>query len=114
FTIDIVARLLGVKGATRPGLLIVGANPWSIAFARMMHEIEIPVLVSDSSWHALAPARQQGLATYHGEILNEAAEHNLDLSPYRMLVAATDNEAYNTLVCNEFAFEIGRDAVYQL
>ena len=31
-----------------------------------------------------------------------------------MLVAASDNEAYNTLVCNEFAHEIGRDSVYQL
>ena len=31
-----------------------------------------------------------------------------------MLVAATENEAYNTLVCNEFAHEIGRDSVYQL
>ena len=31
-----------------------------------------------------------------------------------MLVAATDNEAYNALVCNEFAHEIGRDSVYQL
>jgi len=114
FTVEPVARLLGVKGAVRPGLLIVGANPWSIELARMMQDIETPVMVSDSSWHALAPARQQGLPTYHGEILNEAAEHNLDLSPYRVLVAATHNEAYNTLVCNEFAFEIGRDSVYQL
>ena len=31
-----------------------------------------------------------------------------------VLVAATENEAYNTLVCNEFAHEIGRDSVYQL
>src|SRR5690606_2876565 len=28
--------------------------------------------------------------------------------------AATDNEAYNTLVCAEFAPEIGTDSVYQL
>ena len=31
-----------------------------------------------------------------------------------MLIAATDNEAYNTLVCSEFAPEIGTDRVYQL
>lgn len=114
FTVDPAARLLGLKGTTRPGLLIVGANSWSIALAEMMQEIDAPVMVSDPNWHALAPARRQGVPTYHGEILNEAAEHNLDLSPYRVLVAATDNEAYNALVCNEFAFEIGRDAVYQL
>jgi NhaP-type Na+/H+ or K+/H+ antiporter len=114
FTIDPVARLLGIKGTTRPGLLVVGATPWTIALAGQMHELETPVLVADSSWQRLAQARQKGLPVYHGEILNEATEHNLDLTPYAVLVAATDNEAYNALVCNEFTHEIGRDSVYQL
>ena len=71
-------------------------------------------MMVDASWQRLALARQKGLPFYHGEILNEATEHNLDLTPYAMLVAATENEAYNTLVCNEFAHEIGRDTVFQL
>ena len=62
----------------------------------------------------LGRARLEGLPHYHGEILNEATEHNLDLTPFQVLVAATENEAYNALVCNEFAHEIGRDMVYQL
>ena len=114
FTVDLAARLLGIKGAERPGLLIVGATPWTIALARQMHELETPVTIADSSWERLAPARQRGLPFYHGEILNEATEHNLDLNPFQVLVAATDNEAYNALVCNEFAHEVGRDSVYQL
>lgn len=114
FTVDIVARWLGIKGTTRPGLLIVGSTPWTIALAQQMKDLNTPVLVVDSSWQRLAPARQRGIPFYHGEILNEATEHNLDLTPYQVLVAATDNEAYNALVCNEFAHEIGRDAVYQL
>lgn len=114
FTIDIVARLLNVKGATRPGLLIVGSTPWSIALAQQLEALKTPILVSDQSWKRLGEARKAGLPYYHGEILNESTEHNLDLAPYQVLVAATDNEAYNTLVCNEFAHEIGRDSVYQL
>lgn len=114
FTVDLVARWLKVKGSTRPGLLIVGATPWTVMLAEEMQNLKTPVLITDSSWQRLAPARQKGLPFYHGEILNEATEHNLDLSPYQVLVAATDNEAYNALVCNEFAHEIGRDAVYQL
>lgn len=114
FTVDLVARWLGVKGETRPGLLIVGANSWAIALARQMKEIGTPVLLVDTSWSRLRPARQAGIPTYHGEILNEATEHNLDLVPYQVLVAATENEAYNTLVCSEFAPEIGTDSVYQL
>jgi len=114
FTINLVARLLGVKGVTRPGLLIVGSNAWTIALARQLHELGTPVMVADSSWSRLKPARAAELPTYHGEILNEATEHQLDLTPFQMLVAATDNEAYNTLVCSEFAPEIGTDRVYQL
>ncbi|AKM08183.1 cation:proton antiporter [Pelagerythrobacter marensis] len=114
FTVNLVARLLGVKGTTRPGLLIVGSTPWTIALAHEMQSLKTPVMIVDSSWQRLAAARRAGLPYYHGEILNEATEHNLDLSPFQVLVAATENEAYNTLVCNEFAYEIGRDTVYQL
>ena len=114
FTIDLVARWLGVKGTTRPGLLIVGSTPWTIALAQELQSLKTPVMIVDSSWQRLAPARRASLPYYHGEILNEATEHNLDLTPFQVLVAATDNEAYNTLVCNEFAYEIGRDTVYQL
>jgi NhaP-type Na+/H+ or K+/H+ antiporter len=114
FTIERVARWLGVIGETRPGLLIVGATPWTVALASEIHALGTPVTLADSSWDRLRPARQAGLPTYHGEILNEATEHTLDLSPFQVLVAATDNEAYNTLVCSEFAPEIGTDSVYQL
>ena len=114
FTIDLVARLLKVKGNTRPGLLVVGSTPFSIDLAEKMQALKTPVMIVDSSWQRLAAARRKGLPFYHGEILNEATEHNLDLTPYQVLVAATDNEAYNALVCNEFAYEIGRDSVYQL
>lgn len=114
FSVDFVARLLKVKGESRPGLLIVGSTPWTIALATEMRTLKTPVMVVDPSWQALSAARREGLPFYHGEILNEATEHNLDLTPYQTLVAATDNEAYNALVCNEFAHEIGRDSVYQL
>ena len=114
FTVNIVAKLLKVKGVTRPGVAIVGSTPWSVSLGQMLHSLGTPTLICDSSWSRLAMARRAGLNTYHGEILNEATEHNLDLTPYQTLVAATENEAYNALVCNEFAHEIGRDSVYQL
>ncbi|GAA4642016.1 sodium:proton antiporter [Pontixanthobacter gangjinensis] len=114
FTIDWVAKLLKVKGSTRPGLIIVGSTPWTNALAVQMKELDTPVMMVDPSWQRLGLARKNGLPVYHGEILNEATEHNLDLTPFQVLVAATENEAYNALVCNEFAHEIGRDSVYQL
>ena len=114
FSIGPVARLLGVTGATERGLLIVGSTPWSMALAEQLRQLEVPVTVADTSWQRLAPARRGGIPTYHGEILAEATEDRLDLSEFQVLAATTDNEAYNALVCNEFAPEVGRDNVYQL
>ncbi|MEE4153014.1 MAG: sodium:proton antiporter [Erythrobacter sp.] len=114
FTIDIVAKWLGVKGTSRPGLLLVGSTPWTNALARELQKLGTPIMIADTSWQRLGLARREGLPYFHGEILNEATAHSLDLSPYQALIAATENEAYNTLVCNEFAHEIGRDMVYQL
>jgi NhaP-type Na+/H+ or K+/H+ antiporter len=114
FTIGLAARLLGIRQDDPPGLLIVGSSEWSVALGKLLQELGWPVLVADTSWQRLAVARREGLSVHHGEILNEATEHTLDLTPYRVLVAVTDNEAYNTLVCSEFAPEIGTDSVYQL
>jgi len=114
FSVNLVARLLKVKGDSRPGLLLVGATPWTIALAKELKAVGTPVMIVDQSWQRLGRARLEGLPHYHGEILNEATEHNLDLTPFQVIVAATENEAYNALVCNEFAHEVGRDMVYQL
>lgn len=114
FTIDRVARWLGVKGEALPGLLIVGSTPWTVALAKQVRELGNPVLIADASWRRLKLAKEAGIPAYHGEVLHEEAEHELDLNPFQVLVAATDNEAYNALVCSEFAPEIGSDSVHQL
>lgn len=114
FSVNLVAKALKVKGDSRPGLLLIGSNPWTIELAKELQAVGTPVQIVDQSWQRLGRARLEGLPSYHGEILNEATEHNLDLTPFQVLVAATENEAYNALVCNEFAHEIGRDMVYQL
>ncbi|WCP13798.1 K(+)/H(+) antiporter NhaP2 [Sphingobium sp. AntQ-1] len=114
FSIKPVARWLKVTGASEQGLLIVGATPFTLGLAAQLRQLEVPVTIADNSWQRLAPARHQGIPTYHGEILSEATEERLDLTQFQMLAAATDNEAYNALVCNEFAPEIGRDNVHQL
>ncbi|MGC9420946.1 MAG: sodium:proton antiporter, partial [Rhodovulum sp.] len=48
------------------------------------------------------------------DILSEAAEHSVELVSYGSVVAATDNDAYNTLVATDLAPEFGREHVYQL
>jgi NhaP-type Na+/H+ or K+/H+ antiporter len=114
FTIKPLARRLKVNSVSGKGLLIVGANEWSSALAKEVRKLDIPVTVADTRWHKLAPLRQAGVQTYHGEILSETTEDRLDLGQFQVLVATSDNEAYNTLVCQEFGRDFGRDKVYQL
>ncbi|MBB4609283.1 cation:proton antiporter [Sphingomonas yabuuchiae] len=114
FSIRHVARWLKVTGATQKGLLVVGSTPWSISLARQIQSLGLPVMIVDTSWQRLSAARQAGIETYHGEILAETTEERLDLTQFQVLVATTENEAYNALVCSEFAHDIGRDSVYQL
>lgn len=114
FTIGPVAQLLGLTSRAQPGILIVGATPWSTSLSAHLSRLGVPVLITDTSWQRLTRAREEGVPTYHGEILADGAEEDLDLHDYAVLAAVTDNEAYNALLCNEFAPELGRDAVYQL
>jgi hypothetical protein len=74
----------------------------------------VPVLLADTSQHRLSRARQSGLPTFHGEILAESTDDHIDFGRVQALLATSENEAYNALVCNEFGPELGRDAVYQL
>ena len=45
---------------------------------------------------------------------SETTGERLDLGQFQVLAATSNNEAYNALVCSEFAPLFGRDSVYQL
>lgn len=114
FSIGWLARQLGLALPGPPGVLIVGASRWSIALAGELNKLEIPVTVADRNWHHLTPARRAGIAFFHGEILSEVTEHRLNLNQFGYLLAVTDNDAYNALVCSEFGPILGRTHVFQL
>jgi len=109
-----LAKKLGLASENPHGLLIVGASPWSVELAKLIQELEIPVILSDASWHHLRTARMTGVNTHHGEILSERTEERLELNAISHLLAATANDAYNALVCTRFAPEFGRNKVFQL
>ncbi len=114
FTIGPLAKALGLAARERPGVLIAGASPWSIALAAKLKEMEIPVMVADASWRRLKPARLADVPTYYGEILSEVTEHHLDLNRFGYLLAVSGNEAHNALVSTDLAPELGRAAIYQV
>jgi NhaP-type Na+/H+ or K+/H+ antiporter len=113
-TIGWLARKLGLAAASQNGIIIVGASNWSTDLAIQLKEMNIPVLVADSSWYNMSKARLSGIRTHYGEILSEHAEMELDLSDMGVLLATTSNDAYNAFVCSRFAPELGRNQVFQL
>ncbi len=113
-TLNWLAEKLGLSSKHRDGVLIVGASPWTVELARTLHEMGINVLVADSSWHNLRPARLAGIPVFYGEILSEFAEESVELAHIRTVLAATSNDAYNALVCTALAPEIGQQRVLQL
>ena len=114
FSLGPMARALGLTSKKPPGILIVGASRWTTALAGCLKDADVPVRIADWNYWRLRPARQQGIEIYHGEILSEAAEHTVDMNQYQYLVAATDNDAYNALVCTDFGPEFGRSNVFQI
>jgi NhaP-type Na+/H+ or K+/H+ antiporter len=114
FSIGWIGRRLGLSASGPPGVLIVGATPWSVALAQALQKQDVPVTVTDASWHRLREARLAGVPVYYGEILSENAEFHLDVNRFGALLALTENDAYNALVCSSYAAELGRHRVFQL
>ncbi|SPF80306.1 cation:proton antiporter [Pseudoprimorskyibacter insulae] len=113
FTLSPMARALGVTASSAPGVLIVGGSRWSVKLAEVLQSLELPVMIADTNRARLRMARERNLRTFYGDILSEAAEHRLDFMPYEKIIAATDNDAYNTLVATDLAPEFGRENVFQ-
>ena len=114
FAIGPLAKLLGQSSGGGEGVLIVGANPWSLGLAKALRDMDVGVLIADTNWQRLRVARQDGHNTFYGEVLSENADYSLDHSQFTYLIAATPNDAYNSLVCVEFAPELGRHRVFQV
>jgi len=114
FTLKPFARLLGLTGGDRPGVLLVGGSRFTTGLGQALTSVGVPVLLSDPNHGHLRAARVAGLPTFFGDILSEAAEQHVELVGYSTIVAATDNDAYNTLVTTDLAPEFGRDNVYQV
>lgn len=114
FTLAPFARWLGLAGAETPGVIVLGGSNWTTAFAEALKKADVPVLMIDPNFGHLRAARTAGIATFTGDILSEAAEQRLEFVSYATLLAATDNDAYNTLVTTDLAPEFGREHVYQI
>lgn len=114
FTLAPLARRLGLSGPERPGLLIVGGSPFSLALAQALKKAGVDTLIADTNRQHLTAARHDGIETYYGDILGETAEHQVEFIAYPTVLAASDNDAYNTLVATDLGPDLGREAIWQI
>ncbi len=114
YSLGRLALSLDLSAQRQGGLILAGAGAWSSGLALRLRELQAPVIVADSAWHRLRAARQAGVPVYFGELLSEHAEHSLELGAFSSLLATTNNDAYNALVCARFAPELGRQKIFQL
>src|SRR5699024_9802846 len=114
FSISWLAKKLHLSLEGRPGVIINGSNPFSVGLAKTFLKTKTPVVVVDSSWEDLKVARESGVPFYHGDMLSEQTEYNLDTLPYEYLISATDYHSYNALICTTFMPEYGRTNVFRI
>ncbi|WP_162913237.1 cation:proton antiporter [Rhodospirillaceae bacterium SYSU D60014] len=109
-----LSRFLGLASERPPGLLIVGASDWTVALTKALTRLGTPVVLSDRSGAALRPAEGIAVTTHTGHLLAMEEEEEELLLETEFLLAATEDDAFNALVCQKFAPEFGQQNVHQL
>ncbi|TMN22061.1 cation:proton antiporter [Lentibacillus cibarius] len=114
FSIGWLAKKLHLSLEGKPGTLIIGSNNFTVNLAKSLQKVKAPVMIVDSSWERLRKARVAGVPFFHGEMLSEQTEYQLDTNPYEYLIAGTEYNSYNALICTTFMPEFGRTNVFKV
>ena len=108
-----VARRLGIDKGKGEGVLLVGANSFTTAFGVALQALGLKVTVADTAKFALRAARKKQLEVHRGDILDAVTQDTLDMLQFQHVIAATDSDSYNALVCGDLGPEVGTDKLTQ-
>ncbi|MEE8308661.1 MAG: NAD-binding protein, partial [Gammaproteobacteria bacterium] len=114
FTVGPIARLLKVTAPPRNGFLLVGIHEFSIRIAKLLAAEGVPVKLVDSKDDNLKAAHEAGLDATTGNILDEDFLLLLGLERIGTMLALTDHDETNTLVCRLGRKLLGMDTAYQV
>jgi NhaP-type Na+/H+ or K+/H+ antiporter len=113
-TLEPLAKILGLGVKNGKGLFIIGASPWTTDLSLELAKLDVPVLLADQSYEKLKYSRLQGVKTHYGDPIIDVEQGGLDLNEYSYLLAASDNDAYNTLLCNVLSEDFESNNIFQL
>lgn len=103
-----------LKNHGENGILIVGASEWSVQLAQKLKELGKIVMITDVSWHKLAKAKMEDINVHYGHLLQDIERGEPDVSAINYLIATTEDDHYNALVCSKLRHTFGSDHVYQI
>lgn len=109
-----VARKLGLADADPQGVLMVGANPFTMALGQALTEKGFRVVLIDTNWDNVRRARLRGLVAVHGNVLSESVVEELDLAGIGKVFAATPNNNVNSLSLIHLSPHFTSERSYQL
>ncbi|MCB2079429.1 MAG: sodium:proton antiporter [Novosphingobium sp.] len=114
FTAEAWAKYLRIDRGGGNHLMLIGVNQWSLAFAEAMRDSGIPTSIADSSKFALRQARKREIEAHQGDMLDDDFRHHFDWPDYSAVVAVSDSDSYNALLCSELGPELGYSKVLQV
>jgi len=109
-----LAYRLGLATRKPEGIMILGAHEWARALAETIKENGVDVLLVDTNARNIRTARMAGLRVFHGSLLADSTDEQIDLSGLGRLFALTPNNEVNTLAAQHYRHLFGRAEVYQL
>ena len=109
-----LALSLGLAERNPNGVLVIGAHPFARALASALQRAGLPVMVVDTNMAHIGTARMEGLPVYHGSVLSDQADEELELPGIGKLFALTANDEVNALSARHFIHLFGRQNLYQL
>jgi len=109
-----MAVFLGVTMPRTHGVIIIGANSFSIAIAQALQKEDVDSIICDSSWEKLREARILGLQTYYGNPSSEHAHMHINPSVYGYMLGLSNHFEYNVAQANSFREEYGTRRVMVL
>lgn len=109
-----LAKLLNVRQPSSNGYLFLGANAVARDIAKAFQKLDVPVVLSDTSWENFRAARMEGLNVYYGNPASEHAENNMDLTGIGQFLAISPYKKLNAHVVYHFLDRFNAEHVFAL
>ena len=109
-----LARALDIALPEDRGVLIVGANRVTRETAKVLKKHGFRVVIADGNYSEIRQARMDGLETYYGNPVSEAADRKLDLVGIGQMFAMSAQSEINNLAAVRYRHEFGQSNVFVL